>query len=76
MAIELDFSKYHRNLQNLQLLITDQLKGSSRLDFIKDLAIDILPDIKTRNSQLSDKLSSESDDRIKDRLKEIKQELS
>ena len=76
MAIELDFSKYHRNLQNLQLLITDQLKGSSRLDFIKDLAIDILPDIKTRNSQLSDKLSSESDDRIKNRLKEIKQELS
>ena len=76
MAIDLDFSKYHRNLQNLQLLITDQLKGSSRLDFIKDLAIDILPDIKTRNSQLSDKLSSESDDRIKNRLKEIKQELS
>lgn len=76
MAIELDFSKYHRNLQNLQLLITDQLKGSSRLDFIKDLAIDILPDIKTRNSQLSDKLSSESDARIKGRLKEIKQELS
>lgn len=76
MAIDLDFSKYHRNLQNLQLLITDQLKGSSRLDFIKDLAIDILPDIKTRNSQLSDKLSSESDARIKGRLKEIKQELS